>query len=105
MGTIRLVLALLVAFGHLSQPDPTTRWWTSSAAIFAVKAFFVLSGFYMALVLDTGYRSRPVSDFYLSRALRLLPAYWFVSAVTWLVVWQFAGAGTFSPLLNPLAAW
>ena len=54
-----------------------------------------MSGFYMALVLDRSYRDKPVRYFYASRALRLLPAYWFVSAVTLLAILTLVGAGEF----------
>ena len=40
-----------------------------------MKSFFIISGFYMALVIDTRYYALPVSDFYTSRLLRLLPLY------------------------------
>jgi len=40
----------------------------------AVQAFFILSGLYMALIVDARYAT--AADFYLSRALRLFPLYW-----------------------------
>src|SRR5262249_35176876 len=106
MGTLRLVLALLVASGHLLTKSASPAWWTGTAAIFAVKAFFVISGFYMALVLDTRYRDKPARYFYASRALRLLPAYWFISAGTILAAWRLTGpGGRFYALPEPNLAW
>jgi peptidoglycan/LPS O-acetylase OafA/YrhL len=105
LGVLRLLLALLVACSHMTQ-SARTHWWTGSAAIFAVKAFFVMSGFYMALVLDRGYRSKPVRYFYASRALRLLPAYWFVSAVTLVAILTLVGSrASFYALLDPVLTW
>jgi hypothetical protein len=49
MGSLRLFLALSVAFGHFGVPlgFPTSD--------IAVQSFFVISGFYMALVLNEKY--------------------------------------------------
>jgi peptidoglycan/LPS O-acetylase OafA/YrhL len=49
MGTLRLFLALSVAFGHFGMP---LGLLTSDIA---VQSFFVISGFYMALVLNEKY--------------------------------------------------
>lgn len=55
---------------------------------FAVQLFFVISGFYMALVLDEKYRgSRGIRYFYGNRLLRLLPTYYFVLLLLWVVPW------------------
>src|SRR5215471_10965033 len=54
MGFLRFVLALLVAVGHLTAAVPGIPYDLSSNAVFAVRAFFMLSGFYMALVLSDG---------------------------------------------------
>src|SRR5690606_33812821 len=45
------------------------------AGPFAVQMFFVISGFYMALVLNEKYTERSPYRFYLARLLRLWPAY------------------------------
>jgi peptidoglycan/LPS O-acetylase OafA/YrhL len=47
----------------------------------AVRSFYVISGFYMALILSGRY-ARDVGWFYQARALRLYPAYWLVLAAT-----------------------
>jgi peptidoglycan/LPS O-acetylase OafA/YrhL len=79
MGVLRLLLALAVvvshtgahAFGYrpISGPD-------------AVQAFYAISGFYMALVLDTKYGTgwKSVRLFWQNRYLRLAPTYWIVLA-------------------------
>ena len=73
MGSLRFILALLVVGSHLNA---------FGGATFAVKAFFIISGFYMALVINTRYYKLPVSSFYASRLLRLLPLYWVVGLLT-----------------------
>ena len=73
VGLLRLILALLVVGSHLRA---------FGGATFAVKAFFIVSGFYMALVIDTRYHALPISSFYVSRLLRLLPLYWVVCILT-----------------------
>lgn len=77
MGLIRLLLALSVALSH----DGFTVMVNSSAA---VQLFFLISGFYMALVLDTRYAPdlRGTLVFYTSRYLRLFPGYIAVLAAT-----------------------
>ena len=46
----------------------------------AVQTFYMVSGFYMALVLTERYHSLPI--FFTNRLLRLYPAYLVVAAVT-----------------------
>src|SRR5207237_8498346 len=53
--------------------------------------------------LSTRDAGKPAPGFCASRALRLLPSYWFVSVATYVIAWQLAG--NFSPLLNPLPVW
>jgi peptidoglycan/LPS O-acetylase OafA/YrhL len=69
MGTLRFLLALSVAYGHLAVP---LRFPTADIA---VQSFFVISGFYMALVLNEKYRPGSYWLFISNRLLRLWPAY------------------------------
>ncbi len=70
MGLVRMLLAFAVLAGHTGVlgfeilPGPV-----------AVRVFFLLSGFTMALVLETRYAGAPRRAFYLSRLLRLAPVY------------------------------
>ena len=84
MGVIRTLLALLVVFGHVLVADPASRPYLGGGAVIAVHLFFVISGFYMALVLDQKYRTGPL-PFYRARALRLYPLYFVTLAVTLLL--------------------
>jgi peptidoglycan/LPS O-acetylase OafA/YrhL len=69
LGLIRVFLALCVLVVHAGfQPVfPNGQ--------FAVELFFVISGFYMALVLNTKYPAGQTLRFYAARYLRLYPAY------------------------------
>ena len=77
MGLIRLFLALSVVVWHIPG-----RTFTLLDAQIAVLFFFITSGFYMALTINEVYAPRGGSarpgwrrGFYLSRILRLYPAY------------------------------
>src|SRR5215475_13496698 len=69
MGTLRFLLAFSVAYGHLGKP---LSFPTSDVA---VQSFFVISGFYMALVLNEKYGPNSYWLFISNRLLRLWPAY------------------------------
>jgi peptidoglycan/LPS O-acetylase OafA/YrhL len=104
MGTFRTILALLVVCVHLRPIGGPGLHIVSHGAIFAVKAFFIVSGFYMAMVLHGQYRDRPVRDFYLSRGTRLLPLYWLVGALTIAAEYLLVAPGQrFYPLASPRA--
>lgn len=70
MGIIRLLLALAVVNAHSGYTLFSSGLITGRQS---VAIFYVISGFYMAFILNTKY-SRSV-NFYLSRWLRLYPAY------------------------------
>jgi len=82
MGSFRLGLALVVVLFHLGLLDGTP---VPGLGLAAVQVFFVISGFYMAMVLTTTYREQPVRVFYASRLLRLLPVFLVTAAIAlWL---------------------
>lgn len=76
MGSIRLLLALAVAlyhsYGILYGPNVMTGGMVS------VQAFYIISGFYMALILNEKYLPGPGSyfKFLSSRLIRIFPVYW-----------------------------
>ena len=57
--------------------------WTMADGVVAVQAFYIISGFYMALVLNEKYTFQgALTQFYASRALRLFPIYWVILLTT-----------------------
>jgi len=83
MGLLRLALAVSVLLTHMEnfvhRPKKTLFGLTFIDADVAVQCFFVISGFYMALVLHEKYRGAgSYSVFITQRFLRLLPTYWLV---------------------------
>jgi peptidoglycan/LPS O-acetylase OafA/YrhL len=84
MGTVRTALALLVALAHMAAADAAAHHPLTGGALMAVNLFFIISGFYMALILRTRYAG-DVRTFYLARALRLYPLYWVVVLATLIV--------------------
>ena len=103
MGLIRLLLAIAVLLSHL--PTATVKFIHGGLA---VQAFFVVSGFYMALVLDGKYTDRNL--FYSNRLLRLAPAYFTMLAIALVVLLAFemtatSSLGIFNLVFsNPLSA-
>ena len=72
MGCFRLFLALSVVAGHTSSKVfglPTI------GASEAVSLFFVISGYYISMVINTKYFYAPKRTFYISRILRIFPMY------------------------------
>ena len=69
MGLLRLILACSVVCGH------------AGAGVFftgpevAVQTFYIISGFYIAMILDRTVAYRSIWVFYFSRYLRLWPSY------------------------------
>lgn len=95
MGTLRVILALAVVVAHCG---PIFGLPFFGEGVTAVESFFLISGFYMALVIDTRYRTN-VRAFYFNRFLRLFPLYWsllasvlLLSGLYWLVMSHPLGA-------------
>src|SRR6185312_8205709 len=80
MGMLRFLLALSVLFFHMGEfsrfglpiADLPIRPISGRPA---VEVFFIISGFAMAGALSTRYRDSSTGYFYMSRVLRLYPAY------------------------------
>jgi peptidoglycan/LPS O-acetylase OafA/YrhL len=98
MGIIRFLLAYSVVVGHFTF-FPTYKLVGTDTA---VEAFFILSGFYIAMIWDTQYNS--VKDFWINRFLRLYPAYFVIAAANLIVnliePGQLQNIFTFPPLLS-----
>lgn len=78
MGVFRLILAIAVVVAH-SAAIPGLPLLGGSLA---VKTFFMVSGFYMAMILSEKYQARAngVWLFFSNRFLRIYPIYWLVLA-------------------------
>jgi len=87
MGMIRFALAMAVLLSHL----PITNVKFIGGGL-AVQAFFVVSGFYMALVLNGKYTDRRL--FYTNRLLRIFPAYLVMMAISAVFVFGFNATAT-----------
>jgi len=77
MGILRLILALSVLIFHSGS---LFNYNIANPKI-AVCSFFVISGFYMALILDKKYKAKNAKFlFWSNRALRIFPVYWITLA-------------------------
>lgn len=92
MGMVRFALAMAVVLSHL----PLASYKFLSGGL-AVQCFFVISGFYMALVLDGKYKN--VGVFYSNRLLRLFPTYFVMLGATAIAVFVFRASATATPEL------
>ena len=103
MGIIRVLLALAVLLSHL----PLASYKILSGGL-AVQSFFVISGFYMALVLDGKYRDTGL--FWSNRVLRLAPTYFVMLLLGAAALFGLKASVTSSPEImaslfgNPLSA-
>jgi peptidoglycan/LPS O-acetylase OafA/YrhL len=79
MGIIRLLLALAVVGGH-SNSHSLLKFVGGEVA---VQSFFMISGFYMAMIVNT-YKTK--KDFWISRYLRLFPIYIVCALMTLILV-------------------
>jgi peptidoglycan/LPS O-acetylase OafA/YrhL len=88
MGLIRTLLALAVADFHSHTMTVASHvldlGWVNGEI--AVQTFFVISGFYMALILSGKYAGTGALAFYQARLLRLFPGYWLACIITIIVL-------------------
>lgn len=71
MGLFRVILAISVVLSHIVKTE--TPFYQGFGGTNSVEIFFLISGFYIALILDKTYKSKRM--FYLNRILRLYPIY------------------------------
>lgn len=96
MGLLRFLLAFLVVYGHCGSPFGGVGFSAQNA----VQAFYMISGFYMTLVLREKYAGEGpagIKSFYLNRWFRLYPSYLAVLGLTLL----FCVIGSLEPSLAP----
>jgi peptidoglycan/LPS O-acetylase OafA/YrhL len=77
VGVLRMVLAMSVVLGH----GVGYSYLIPINGNAAVRCFFIVSGFYMAMILQGEY-SRGTRRFYINRTLRIFPAYLAVVGIT-----------------------
>ncbi len=94
MGTLRLVLALCVVLAHVES----IGFQFGVGGGTAVQCFYILSGFFMALILNEKYTtSKQNGLFFSNRFLRLFSMYWFFLAINLVLSgmnWRVHHAGT-----------
>ncbi|MGK0249204.1 MAG: peptidoglycan/LPS O-acetylase OafA/YrhL [Oleispira sp.] len=79
MGVIRFLLAISVVIAHSDPLFGNTLW----GGVIAVELFFIISGFYMAMILNEKYNTTDkIMVFYKNRILKLFPIYWTILCVT-----------------------
>jgi peptidoglycan/LPS O-acetylase OafA/YrhL len=84
MGILRFLLALAVVVVHTSHMYGFDSYGLKlTGGVVAVQTFYMISGFYMALILSTKYVGKGSYGLFLSnRFLRIYPAYWVVLVLT-----------------------
>lgn len=80
MGLIRLILAITVVLGH----SDSIFGFSFVGGQNAVQAFYIISGFYMALILNEKYigSNKSYKLFITNRLLRIYPIYWTILLLT-----------------------
>lgn len=95
LGSLRLLLALLVALSHAG-----VRLFDFNPGVSAVVVFYLISGYVMTGLLRTHYPEwRDIPAFYLDRALRLYPQYLFIAGLT--LIWMTASGARTAFLQRP----
>jgi len=94
MGFIRFLLACAVVLSHTS----TIMGYSPVAGNLAVQCFYIISGFYMAMILTEKYNGPGANyQFYSNRALKIYPIYWLnlIVLIAWaLIVYHLHYPGT-----------
>jgi peptidoglycan/LPS O-acetylase OafA/YrhL len=106
LGTIRFLLAISVIIAHTGS----VYGYKLVDGHVAVQAFYIISGFYMTLILNEKYLGQKNSYrlFIINRLLRLYPLYWIILLFTVIVsaviilISDGASAGKLQPYLDYL---
>lgn len=103
MGIFRFVLAIIVVFAHI----PWIIKIPSIPSSLAVQVFFVISGFYMTLILNTKYIGKSSYKLFISnRFLRIYPIYWavFLFIIIYSLLYLFISRANWTgPFFDPYA--
>lgn len=102
MGLVRFLLAATVVINHTGP----LYGLVFTDAYMAIKVFFIISGFYMSLILSEKYTGPARCRlFYTNRLLRLFPVYWVVLLVSLAVSLAFSTLAHTALLLGPWQTW
>lgn len=102
MGLVRFLLAAAVVINHTGP----LYGLVMTDAYMAIKVFFIISGFYMALILTEKYSGPGQTRlFYSNRFLRLFPLYWVVLFLSLCVSLVFKFGLHTALLLGPWQTW
>ena len=85
MGILRVILAISVVLTHQAMfiPGSNLFGFIFTGPIVSVQVFFMISGFYMTMILDNKYVGKGSYKLFLSnRFLRLYPIYWTIALLT-----------------------
>lgn len=102
MGTLRIILAIAVILGHCGG----FFGYTISSGVIAVQIFYMISGFFMALILSEKgniYKSKVI--FYINRFIRIYSTYYVVfiiSAIIYIVMYFVSNNGPIVLIQNNL---
>jgi peptidoglycan/LPS O-acetylase OafA/YrhL len=95
MGLIRILLALAVVVSHAGS----VFGFSYLDGALAVQAFFIISGFYMSLILNEKYTGKNSYQLFISnRLFRLFPAYIFIIILTYLMMQLYHRTGQWQPI-------
>lgn len=92
IGLLRLLFALSIVFTHAGK----VFGFNFADAAVAVESFYIISGFYMALILNEKYKK--ISSFFINRFLRLYPMYYTVLILTIVLGIKIPSMGTLNPI-------
>jgi peptidoglycan/LPS O-acetylase OafA/YrhL len=98
MGLLRFILAIGVVFSHTGM-----AWgFTTLGGSIAVQAFYIISGFYIALILNEKYidQNNSYKLFITNRFLRIYPIYWLVLLLTVLSAFALAQWGKSQQIIS-----
>lgn len=98
MGLTRILLALAVVSAHTGPGQILNIGFIDGRG--AVKIFFIISGFYTALILQEKYnKDSSIKTFYVNRFLRLWPTYIFITLL--IMAMKFSRSGDVGLVFEP----
>jgi peptidoglycan/LPS O-acetylase OafA/YrhL len=85
VGYLRFVFAALVVYSHLNYPLWSFLEIKINQGVYAVFAFYIISGFFTAAIFDRHSGVNQFRNFYVDRTLRIYPLFLAVIAITGLI--------------------